>query len=208
MAATQSEQIKTLTDNFLKLPEKDRAFALSLITQAKKRDLSEKQWFWVTKLVNDVTAPPKSVELPFVGPRDALDALFDKAKKNLKFPSFTLDCPEVGSVEFYRCSSTAMKPNSIAVGQQKKRLGWIVGDRFEWKQGVTESPKLIRFVQVLLNNPVKTVADFGKMSGRCCFCNRVLSDPQSTAAGYGKRCAEVWGLPFGASIQPTIKTAA
>jgi len=54
----------------------------NLITQQKRNGtLSDKQWFCVNKLANDVTAPPTLVELPLVGPRDELlHPLFQKHK--------------------------------------------------------------------------------------------------------------------------------
>lgn len=40
-------------------------------------------------------------------------------------------------------------------------------------------------------------AQFGKLYGICCFCSRTLTDERSIGVGYGPRCAERYGLPWG-----------
>lgn len=41
-------------------------------------------------------------------------------------------------------------------------------------------------------------ARFGKVTGACVFCSRLLTDERSVSAGYGPVCAEREGLPWGA----------
>lgn len=40
-------------------------------------------------------------------------------------------------------------------------------------------------------------AAFGKLYGICIFCNRDLTDERSIYVGYGAKCAENQGLPWG-----------
>ena len=49
----------------------------------------------------------------------------------------------------------------------------------------------------LANDPVGVATEYGKLTGNCCFCDKKLTDPQSTAVGYGPICADNWGLPWG-----------
>jgi hypothetical protein len=49
----------------------------------------------------------------------------------------------------------------------------------------------------LASDPAKVAAEHGRLTGRCCFCNRALSDERSTAVGYGKTCAAHFGVPWG-----------
>ena len=46
-------------------------------------------------------------------------------------------------------------------------------------------------------SPAKIAADHDRLTGRCCFCNTVLSNDKSTAVGYGETCANHYGLPWG-----------
>ena len=46
-------------------------------------------------------------------------------------------------------------------------------------------------------DPQGVAAAHGKTTGRCCFCNTGLTDPKSTAVGYGPQCAKQWSLPWG-----------
>jgi len=50
----------------------------------------------------------------------------------------------------------------------------------------------------LAREPAKVAADSGRLTGRCCFCNRALSDERSTAVGYGQTCANHFGVAWGA----------
>jgi hypothetical protein len=49
----------------------------------------------------------------------------------------------------------------------------------------------------LAADPAGVASKFGKLHGKCCFCHKSLSDPASTAVGYGKVCASHYGLPWG-----------
>lgn len=49
----------------------------------------------------------------------------------------------------------------------------------------------------LAENPAKVAADYGRLSGRCCFCKIELTDEKSIAVGYGPQCARSYGLPYG-----------
>ena len=46
-------------------------------------------------------------------------------------------------------------------------------------------------------NPVKVAAHYGHLHGKCCFCNKGLTDPKSTLVGYGPICATHYSLPWG-----------
>lgn len=49
----------------------------------------------------------------------------------------------------------------------------------------------------LASNPAETAAEYGKLTGNCCFCDLRLTDARSTAVGYGPICADHFGLPWG-----------
>jgi hypothetical protein len=50
-------------------------------------------------------------------------------------------------------------------------------------------------------------AEFGKVTGACVFCSRLLTDERSLEVGYGPVCADKNGLPWGgAGIDPAVVT--
>lgn len=56
---------------------------------------------------------------------------------------------------------------------------------------------LPQFLETFAKAPAQVAADYGHRTGRCCFCQRDLSDKRSVDVGYGPICAEKWGLPWG-----------
>lgn len=53
------------------------------------------------------------------------------------------------------------------------------------------------FLAQLAEAPVAFLAACSKDMDRCCYCYKALEDERSKAVGYGKTCAERWGLPWG-----------
>ena len=49
----------------------------------------------------------------------------------------------------------------------------------------------------LASDPAGTAAEYGKLTGHCCFCRRHLEDERSTEVGYGPVCAGNYDLPWG-----------
>lgn len=58
----------------------------------------------------------------------------------------------------------------------------------------TIEPQLTAFAA----DPETIAAKYGKLTGRCCFCGRNLTDDRSTEVGYGPVCAGKFGLNWGA----------
>jgi len=52
-------------------------------------------------------------------------------------------------------------------------------------------------LKALAENPAAVAAAYGKLTGNCCFCGSNLSNARSTGVGYGKTCAEHYGLSWG-----------
>ena len=47
------------------------------------------------------------------------------------------------------------------------------------------------------DDPAGTAAEYGKLTGNCCFCSKHLEDERSTDQGYGPVCAKNFNLPWG-----------
>lgn len=57
----------------------------------------------------------------------------------------------------------------------------------------TVEPHLKAFAE----NPEAVAAQYGSLTGDCCFCGRKLTDDRSTHVGYGPVCADKFGLSWG-----------
>ncbi len=53
---------------------------------------------------------------------------------------------------------------------------------------------LVEFIE----SPSTVAARYGRLTGRCCFCSKELTDERSVSAGYGPVCAIKFGLEWGA----------
>lgn len=70
----------------------------------------------------------------------------------------------------------------------------VPGDPGTWKYA---GRKPMHFLTALDRVTGDEAARFGKTTGRCVFCSRMLTDERSIEVGYGPICAEREGLPWG-----------
>lgn len=182
---------------------KNPTFAASLIEQSERRALSDKQMFWVNKIVEDAAKPaPTAVN---VGDLSAINALFDKARQHLKFPAIVMSVPAANmTVRINVAGQGARFPGSLNVTSGEKPA---FDDRRTWfgrvhKDGNYEptsnaNPAIVDRLVAFAADPAGIAAEHGRLTGRCCFCNKHLQDERSTAVGYGATCASHYGLPWG-----------
>lgn len=203
------ERAAALKANLAALPEKDQGFAASLVRQfEKKGSLSEKQVYWLDKLADkaegipDFTEEKTQVE---VGALNGLIALFATAAKNLKYPKIRLKT--AGGLPL---ALSVAGPKSKAPGTVNLTDGGPYGQNVwygrvtvagVYEPGKAQPPEAVEDVaatlRALSRNPAKAAADYGKLTGNCCFCCKPLSDAKSTEVGYGPVCAQKWNLPWG-----------
>ena len=206
----QDDKAAELAANISLLPKGDQAFAADLLACLKKKGtLSEKQWLWVRKLadaaelalVPDFTqdvAPPPAVGL------EPLLALFDHASKYLKFPKITFQYGD-DLLQLSLAGKGSSQPGSIGVTDGKgyhksKWFGRITKDGL-WDPSPKATEELADFLVLLAQDPKGTVSAHGHKSGHCSFCSLPLTDERSVVSGYGKVCAQRWGLPWGKKTQ-------
>ena len=96
----------------------------------------------------------------------------------------------------------------IGVGRERDVLfvrkadrGWIgridgVTKRFQPRDTIT-SNELKALLVMLADDPHDMAVQYSRRTHRCCFCNEELTTDNSTAAGYGPKCAKRYGLPWG-----------
>lgn len=178
------------------IPDKDMSFAGSLLEQAvSPRGLSPKQWYWVGVLAGRATGPKETTLDSFAG----VYALFQRAMQHLSFPKIWLTLPSGISIKLYVSGKRSRVPGVVNIVGGGIWLGRIYEDgRWEYGHGTPDhNAELRALLSRLASEPEVVAAEYGKLTGNCCFCSRKLSDERSTEVGYGPVCASRFQLPWG-----------
>lgn len=190
-----------------KFKDSDRRFASDLIAcHSRTKSLSVRQAPWVGKLIeraegSTATDPAKAQT---IGDVTALKALFDRAAVHLTAPSVVFLVPELGVIRVYVTKSHTKYNGRTLVCDYGKHwteqtdYGFITHDgQFEPKKYVTIPATLVEGLRAFAADPVGHAKEYGRLTGRCCFCRKRLEDERSTSQGYGATCAEKYNLPWG-----------
>lgn len=155
-----------------------------------------------------------------IGELSGIMALFDKARKHLKFPAVELGVPALGPDFAMRISlagAQAREPGSVTVTSAEKsgfdgRREWFgrvsLDGTYQPSQKVADAAAITARLQAFAADPAGIAAEHGRLTGRCCFCRLPLTDERSTAVGYGAKCADNYGLPWGARPKAFAEAAA
>jgi len=175
----------------------DNPFAKSLASQFERYGaLSDKQMFWVDKLVSESINGPVEVErVELVN----IAQLFQSVADKIKYPKIKLVVDGV-TLQLGRAGDRSRFPGSINVTDGKKYgdnqwYGRINGGDFEPSRSCPD--EVIEILKQLDNDPAGVMAEYGQRSGNCGFCRKALTDHRSVEVGYGPVCAEKWELPWG-----------
>jgi hypothetical protein len=150
--------------------------------------------------------PPAQAAKPTIaiGNMSAILALFDKAKSHLKRPAIVLGVDGVGEVRLSLAGAKAKQPGTVTVAEPKpygeaKWFGRIQRDgSYEpSRDGRLAGEAITTKLKAFAADPAKVASEHGRLTGRCCFCNLKLTDERSTATGFGKQCADNYGLAWG-----------
>jgi hypothetical protein len=208
--------VTALRVNIGKLGVRDYDFAKSLLTQHDKgKSLSDKQVFWVGKLAEraaGVEQKPAPVQVQIAAGTTGMAAiykLFSTARKKLKHPAIQLHIEgEAVNVKLSVAGPNSKQPGTINVADalpfgQGRWFGRIQADgQFDQSAKSPPSPALVSKLSAFACNPAGVAAEHGKLTGSCCFCSKPLTDPKSTAVGYGPICAGNYDLPWGEEKAP------
>jgi hypothetical protein len=199
--------VMILKEKLSKLTGSDATFAGSLVKQfEEKNQLSQKQWYWVGKMIEKAD---KGVQEPVkveVGSMTGLISMLQTASKHLKHPKIRMKDAEGNPVAVSLSGPKSKTPGYVQVtdGGPFKNNVWYgrVSPSGVWEQTKSEyvKSKLVSVKALLValsEKPAETASAYGKLTGRCCFCNGGLSDPRSAQVGYGPVCAKHYGLPWG-----------
>jgi len=201
-----------LSDNVAKLASlipvlkaSDAKFASDLIVSFKKYgSLTPKQEPWIERLIARAVAPvaaPQAQAAVSVGSFGNVVALFNKAKESgLKFPKVRLT---VGGTKVVLSlnGKNSKAPGYVSISGEgtypnRAYYGRVSPDgAFQpFKSGLTG---LVELLTEFSANPARVAKDHGKLTGNCCFCNKVLGlgkEKRSVLVGFGPDCAENYGL--------------
>lgn len=201
--------IETLRSSIPLLSLRDQRFAGDLVSYFdRKHYVTPGQAPWVGKLIaraGEAVVPTEPQHAVAIGDTTALNAMFDRVRVHLKAPAVIIQVPNVGMVRVFvgkpnnrRYAGKVVVADYDKLWPQAKTYGIInTAGMFEPRRGITTPPTLIPTLTDFALNPIKHAAAYGKLTGRCCFCNSPLEDARSTAQGWGPICAKRWGLPWG-----------
>ena len=210
-------ELARLKTEYVRLPEKDQTFALSLLQQqARTGALSARQWPWVKKLVDRIAQPPEPTAPRNLGDQTELRAMFATAGEKIKFPHLLLrhECDGYAeTIKLWIAGSRSAQPGTFSAATTataREWLGRIMQDG-TWMPGhsrtAAEYDSVADLLSELLAAPHAFLASNGKAAGACCYCGTELTDARSVEAGYGPTCAKKWRLPWGTREPAPLPTA-
>ncbi len=143
-----------------------------------------------------------------IGSMDTLLALFDRASQHLRFPGIVLKVHNTDyTIRVKRAGAQSSQPGTLNVQDENHFVSTRYGRGHKWygrvhRNGEFEmahdTPTIIASrLSEFAADPVRVASEHGRLTGRCCFCNKALDDERSTAVGYGPVCAGHYGLPWG-----------
>lgn len=145
-----------------------------------------------------VAAPAAPASAPIKVDMTSIHRLMHEARANLKWPKVVFGTADI---KLSVAGPRAKVPGSINVTDtadfgDNKWFGRITDDG-QFHPSRAADQRVIDFLIEVAADPHAAVADAGKESGSCCFCNRTLTDDASLDAGFGATCAKHFGLPHG-----------
>lgn len=147
---------------------------------------------------------PAARQTAAVGDMAGVLALFAKAA-HLKNRAIMLRCGTL-DIRLTIATARAQVPGSINVVDETSPDGrWLgrvlVAGTFEASRKFSTPREVTDQLVALARDPADVAAAYGRLTGKCAFCGLPLSDEKgrSQAVGYGRKCAQNYGLPWGAA---------
>ena len=141
----------------------------------------------------DPTVPLPTLTLSF----DGIANLLHTAQEHLKWPKIRLQTADGYQFTIHLAGAMSKEPGSAilsGVGWHGDYLGRVSKDGTF--RGHAPEP-VLKVLRALADNPERVAAEYGLLTGQCCFCGRGLEDERSTTVGYGPTCARHYGLTWG-----------
>lgn len=165
----------------------------------------------ISELIEQLKTAPRR---PVVPAADApvLDfssmiTLFQQAGEHLRFPKVRLQLEDGTAVVMSVAGTGSRNAGCIYVkGEGSYGVAPYYGKiNLDGTAGLTANApaSLLPLLRRFSANPAGVAAEYGRLTGNCCFCGRELTDERSTSVGYGPVCAGHYHLPWGAEVAIT-----
>jgi len=165
-------------------------FAASLVTQYQRKGaLSERQWDAAERMIQKVAATRKAKEAcKREVDASKVEALFAVARGNgLKKPRF-----RAGSLMLSLAPDTGRNAGAIYVKSDGEYVGKVMNGQFMPVARCT--PDVAETLAHVVRDPLDAAVQYGRETGNCACCGRLLTDPRSVELGIGPVCKDRWGL--------------
>ena len=133
-----------------------------------------------------------------------VNAMFASAKTHLKRPAIILSNGKA-IVKIAFAGDCSKYAGQITVAAPTFGAGFYgrIDQSGNWFPTASCDAETSIMVRDFAANPEAAAAAHGRLTGKCCFCNKGLTDERSTEVGYGPVCAEHFGLQWGSRIVRT-----
>lgn len=199
--ATTQSAADTLTALIPKLQPSDASFARELLRSLIKYGVTPGRWAAIQSLQQRVANQGAPAPEATVGDFQKVFDLMAKAGETLRMPRIRLMLADKSPIVLAMAGPKSQHPGTINVtdggGMGNKWYGRVdkAGHLTASHKTTPEATSELRGLLTKLGEaPAKVAAEYGRLTGRCCFCGRHLEDEQSTAAGFGPVCAKSFGL--------------
>lgn len=132
--------------------------------------------------------------------------LLQRAQRHLKYPKLWLAFADESPLRITIAGERSKTPGYLMLTDggrypDNKYFGRISpdGELEIGRDGHARRDELVALLERLAADPATVAAEYGHLTGSCCFCSLPLSDERSIAVGYGKKCAQNYDLPWGAA---------
>lgn len=205
-------QIEELGDVLGQLDEDSQKFAQRLIDWFQRKGLTDRQAYWVPELINRAKNPNAAKPTTDVGSVKGVVDLLERAAKHLKFPAVVVRA-NGRDIRLNIAGKKSKAPGSINVTSatggygSREWYGRVSRDgQFEpsRKHDAGTQTAVAAALKAMANDPAKAAAEYGHLTGCCCFCGTTLGegeDKRSVQIGYGPVCAKNFGLPWGKKVK-------
>jgi hypothetical protein len=134
----------------------------------------------------------------------AIPRLFaDAVSPRLKYPHINLRTESGAVVVMRLAGAKSPQPGSVTITGEGSYYERAFYGRITTTGELLSKPAMTAEILALLrrfsDDPIAVAGECGRITGNCSFCRLALSDPRSTALGYGPVCAEQWKLPWRAN---------
>lgn len=144
-------------------------------------------------------AQPVQQPIPLVPQLDAtpiVQFLAAAKARGLKFPKVRFLAPGGGEMRLHVSGERSRVPGSVQVLVDGVWLGRIEPSGAVVGASLKSQTCVLDALATIAADPATAAKAYGALMRRCSFCHASLTDEGSVEVGYGKQCANNYGLPW------------